>query len=388
MTKRRIAILGSTGSIGRQALQVAALHPDRFAVVALTAHQNSELLFEQVRAFRPQMAGLSGGEVEIPEDCRFCRWHFGREALDIAASSVPCDDVLAAVVGIAGLESVLKARAAGRRVLLANKETLVAGGELVMKQCAPQDGRETLVPVDSEHSAIFQCLRARDGNAAEQLLLTASGGPFRTWPKADIDRATPEQALRHPNWHMGAKVTIDSASMFNKALEIIEARWLFGVRPEQISVLVHPQSVVHSMVRFADGAVLAQLGVPDMRVPILYAMSYPERLCSGVPALDFSLYPNLSFEPPDLARFPSISLAYQALTAGGAACCVLNAANETAVEAFLQKRIAFGDIYRVVRGTLDALGAPSAETLDDILDADARARRAACALLNRMEGHV
>jgi 1-deoxy-D-xylulose-5-phosphate reductoisomerase len=379
---RKIAILGSTGSIGQQALTVAGLHPDEFQVSALTAHNNSELLFAQVRVFRPLMAGLTGGEVAIPEDLRFCSWVFGEEALAIACA-VPCDDVLVSVVGVAGLSCVLMARKAGKRVLLANKEALVAGGALAMAACSTDYGAPTLIPVDSEHSAIYQCLRGERENPFEEIILTASGGPFRTWNINDMLRATPQQALAHPNWNMGAKITIDSATMFNKALEIIEARWLFGAAPEQIKVLIHPQSIIHSMVRFADGAVLAQLGVPDMRVPILYAMGYPARMPTGIAPLDFTKYAQLTFEEPDLKRFPAIGIAYNALRAGGAACCMLNAANEVAVESYLKQSITFGMIYPVVAETLSKAGHLPAETIEQVRHADQSARGIARDIINR-----
>ena len=290
-----MAVLGSTGSIGTQALELVRLHPERFRVSALTAHRNKELLFRQVREFRPDMAGLTEPIplTDIPEDLRFCHWVMGEEALRAAAAEVPSDMVLVSVVGIAGLQSVMDALAAGRQVLLANKEALVTGGHLVME--AARKAGKPLLPVDSEHSAIFQCLQGAAPNRPVRLLLTASGGPFRTWDKARMDAATPAQALKHPNWSMGAKITIDSASMFNKALEIMEARWLFDMPPEKIQVVVHPQSIVHSAVEFADGAVLAQLGVPDMRVPIQYAMAYPERLTTGSRPLDLFALGQLTF---------------------------------------------------------------------------------------------
>ena len=377
--KRGIAILGSTGSIGRQALQVIALHPDRFFVTALTAHKNAALLFEQVRVFRPRLAALTGVEqpVDIPEDLSFCEFRFGAQALEAAAREAEGEDVLAAVVGMVGLQSVLAARSAGKRVLLANKETLVAGGELVMAACPPG----TLLPVDSEHSAIFQCLQGAGPNRYDQILLTASGGPFRTWEKGRIENATVQQALGHPTWSMGAKITVDSASMFNKALEIIEARWLFDAKPEQIQVVVHPQSIVHSAVRFRDGAVIAQLGVPDMRLPILYAMTFPERLETGAPGLDLFALGQLTFERPDPDKFPALRMAYDALRQGGAACCVLNAANEVACCAFLAGRVPFGHIPRVVEETLNRHGALPARTLEDILRADALARETAGRLI-------
>ena len=286
---KRIAILGSTGSIGTQALDICRRHPDMFRVAALTARSSREKLFEQVREFRPEMAGLAEDDIplnEIPEDLRFCRWMSGAEALKAAAAEVPADQVLVSIVGIAGLKSVMDALEAGRQVLLANKEALVTGGHLVM-DLAKKKGKPIL-PVDSEHSAIFQCLQAAGGNPAEKILLTASGGPFRTWDRERIERATPREALKHPNWSMGAKITVDSASMFNKGLEIIEARGLFDMPEDRIQVVIHPESIIHSAIVFRDGAVLAQLGLPDMRVPIGYAMTYPERVETGVQAPDLA----------------------------------------------------------------------------------------------------
>lgn len=377
--RRRIAILGSTGSIGTQALEVAALHPERFAVCALVAGSNAELLFEQVRRFRPLMAGLVTPPESLPEDVRFCEWVFGDECRRVAATLPEADDVLVAVVGFAGLSSVMDGIAAGKRILLANKEALVAGGALVM--AAAKGAGQPILPVDSEHSAIFQCLRAADGNRPARLILTASGGPFRTWAAEDIKRATVQQALNHPNWAMGRKITIDSATMMNKALEVIEARWLFDMAPEEIDVLIHPQSIVHSMVEFADGALLAQMGIPDMRLPILYAMSYPERLATGAPRLDLTQGGGLTFEAPDEARFPGLGLAYDALRAGGGACAVLNAANEVAVSAFLSGAIPFGRVAWTVAETLARAGTCPAGTIEDIAEADAGARRVAGALV-------
>ena len=369
-----LSILGSTGSIGTQALELVRLHPDRFQVKALTAHRNAELLFRQVREFRPEMAGLTVPipRNAIPDDLGFCRFVMGREALHAAAAEVEADQVLVSVVGIAGLQSVMDALSAGRQVLLANKEALVTGGHLVME--AARRAGKPLLPVDSEHSAIFQCLQGAGGNRPTGILLTASGGPFRTWDAARIARATRREALNHPNWSMGAKITVDSASMFNKALEIMEARWLFDMPPEKIRVVVHPQSIVHSAVEFEDGAVIAQLGVPDMRLPIQYAMTYPERIPTGAPALDLFALGQLTFEPGDPVRFPALRLAGECLRAGGAACTVLNGANEEAVEAFLREEIAFGDITRLVEDALEHLGGLPANTLEDVFAADRAAR--------------
>lgn len=380
-----IAILGSTGSIGTQALELVRLHPEEFRVVALTARSSREKLFEQVREFRPEVAALTEPipMSEIPEDVRFCRWVMGADALHAAAAEVPADMVLVSVVGIAGLQSVMDALGANRQVLLANKEALVTGGHLVM-DAAKRIGKPIL-PVDSEHSAIFQCLQGAGGNQPVRLLLTASGGPFRTWTREQMQNATRAQALKHPNWSMGAKITIDSASMFNKALEIIEAHWLFDMPPEKIQVVVHPQSIVHSAVEFADGAVLAQLGVPDMRVPIAYAMTYPRRIPTGSKPLDLFSIGTLTFEPGDPVRFPALRLAGECLNAGGAACTILNGANEMAVAAFLRDEIPFGAISRIVEGTLEACGAMPADTLADIFHADLEARRVAKEIAEKLK---
>ena len=369
-----LSILGSTGSIGTQALELVRLHPDRFQVKALTAHRNAELLFRQVREFRPELAGLTVPipREDIPADLDFCRFVMGPEALHAAAAEVEADQVLVSVVGIAGLQSVMDALSAGRQVLLANKEALVTGGHLVME--AARRAGKPLLPVDSEHSAIFQCLQGAGDNRPTGILLTASGGPFRTWDAARIARATRREALNHPNWSMGAKITVDSASMFNKALEIMEARWLFDMPPEKIHVVVHPQSIVHSAVEFEDGAVIAQLGVPDMRLPIQYAMTYPERIPTGARALDLFALGQLTFEPCDPVRFPALRLAGECLRAGGAACTVLNGANEEAVAAFLREEIAFGDITRLVEDALEHLGGLPANTLEDVFAADRVAR--------------
>lgn len=375
-----ISILGSTGSIGTQALAVVRLHPDEFQVKMLTARRNAEKLFEQVREFRPEAAGLTEPipMADIPEDVRFCHWVMGEEALHAAAAEIPAELVLVSVVGIAGLQSVMDAIDANRQVLLANKEALVTGGHLVM-DAAKKIGKPIL-PVDSEHSAIFQCLQAAGYNRPVRLLLTASGGPFRTWTREQMENATRAQALKHPNWSMGAKITVDSASMFNKALEIMEARWLFDMPAEKIQVVVHPQSIVHSAVEFADGAVLAQMGVPDMRVPIAYAMTYPHRIPTGSQPLDLFSVGTLTFEPGDPVRFPALRLAGECLRAGGAACTVLNGANEMAVDAFLHDRIRFGDISRIVEETLNRCGNLPADTLADIFEADRQARRVAASI--------
>lgn len=380
----KIAVLGSTGSIGTQALAAAALHPDEIQVTALTAHRNAELLFEQVRAFRPSVAALTDGKREIPEDLQFCQWFFGADALEQAALACEAESVLVSVTGMVGLRAVLAARRAGKRVLLANKEALVAGGQLVMEACRDENGQKTLLPVDSEHSAIFQCLHAAQGNPAEEILLTASGGPFRTWEKEKISAATVAQALGHPTWRMGRKITVDSASMFNKGLEIIEAKWLFDMPQSRIRVLVHPQSIVHSAVRFRDGAVIAQMGTADMRLPILYAMTYPERMETGAAPLDLAAVGTLTFENADAEKFPALTLARQAIDAGGAACCVLNAANEVAVDAFLREKVTFGDIYTVVAETLSRVENRPVRQVEDVFEADGMARRTAGQLIEKL----
>ena len=371
---KKIAVLGSTGSIGTQALDLCRRHPDRYRVAALTARGRREKLFAQVREFRPEMAGLTEGIdlSEIPDDLKFCHWMSGQEALKAAASEVDADQVLVSIVGIAGLRSVLDALGAGRQVLLANKEALVTGGHLVT-DLAAKIGKP-LLPVDSEHSAIFQCLQGSGGNEPVKILLTASGGPFRKWERERIEQATPAEALQHPNWNMGAKITVDSASMFNKGLEIMEARWLFDLPEDRIEVVVHPESIVHSAVVFRDGAVLAQLGLPDMRVPIGYAMAYPERLETGVEPPDLPALGNLTFEKPDEKKFPALRLAREALRAGGAACTVFNGANEEAVAAFLRKEIPFGEIARRVENAMEKLSGLTADNLEEILEADRKAR--------------
>jgi 1-deoxy-D-xylulose-5-phosphate reductoisomerase len=380
---KRLAILGSTGSIGTQALEVAALHRERFSVAALVAKSSGEALFSQVRAFRPQMAGLTDPRfsiADVPGDLRDVRWVFGDDALLEAAGMDGCDEALVAVVGMCGLPAVLRALSRKKRVLLANKETLVAGGKLVMK-AAKAAGADSLLPIDSEHSAIFQCLRGADGNPYKRILLTCSGGPFRTWSKEKIDAATVKEALKHPTWNMGRKITVDSSTLFNKALEMIEAHYLFGADVAQIQVLVHPQSAVHSAVEFIDGAVIAQLGTPDMRLPILYAMAFPERLATGGEALDLFKLKELTFEQPDTARFPSLRLAAECIRAGGAACCVLNAANEEAANRLLEGKLTVGRLFRVVEETLRRVGTLPADTLEQVLNADAIARETARELM-------
>ena len=371
---QRIAILGATGSIGTQALDVTARHPDKYRAVALAARSSAELLTEQVRRFHPAAAVLVSppGAFAATNECQ---WAFGQEALLDICAREDVDAVLVAVVGIAGLPAVLRCIECGKKVLLANKEALVTGGELVMR--AARDKGVPILPVDSEHSAIFQCIQGRPNAQPVRIVLTASGGPFRTWSLEQVRAATVEQALRHPNWSMGRKITIDSASMVNKALEIIEARHLFGLEADKIQVVVHPQSIVHSGVAFSDGATLVQMGLPDMRVPIAYAMSYPDRLPDVAPQLDLTETGALTFEKPDFARFPALKLAYRVLKEGGTAPVTLNGANEVAVQLVLEKKLPFFRIASVLEAALDRLPAQPVTDVEQVYVADREARRVA-----------
>ena len=371
MAKQRIAILGSTGSIGTQALDVIARHPDEYEAVALAARSSAEKLCEQVKQFRPRVAALTHPPAGFEGDA-LCQWSYGEEALLDICAREDVDAVLVAVVGIAGLPAVLKCIECGKKVLLANKEALVTGGELVMRKA--RENNVPILPVDSEHSAIFQCIQGRPNEKPVRIVLTASGGPFRTWTLDEVKNATVEQALKHPNWAMGQKITIDSASMVNKALEIIEARHLFGMEPEKIEVVVHPQSIVHSGVEFSDGATLVQMGLPDMRVPIAYAMSYPDRLPDVSPRMDLTKVGTLTFEKPDFERFPALGLAYRVLKEGGTAPVILNGANEIAVQMVLEKKLAFFRIAELLEKTLDSLPVVQDPTVEDIFAADRAAR--------------
>ena len=392
---RRVALLGATGSIGDSALDVIARHPDRFVVTALAAHRNAAKLAVLCRRFRPTIAALLDIEAaralatDLAGDRLPTRVLAGPEGVAEAASLDEVDTVLAAIVGAAGLSPTLAAARAGKRILLANKEALVIGGALFMRAAA--EGGATLVPIDSEHNAIFQCLPegyARDPAKAgvRRILLTASGGPLRERPLAQFGTVTPDEACAHPNWSMGRKISVDSATMMNKGLEVIEAHWLFGVPRHAIEVVIHPQSVIHSLVEYVDGSVLAQLGHPDMRTPIAQALAHPERIDAGVPRLELPALAALAFAAPDLERFPCLGLAYAALDAGGSAPVTLNAANEIAVEAFLTGRARFTDIPATCAEVLARLPAHPVGALDEALAADSAARRAARDFLGMRDG--
>lgn len=377
--KRQLAILGSTGSIGTQALEVVSEHPDLFEVYALTANNQVDLLINQARRYMPEVVAIANEQKypelkEALEDLPIKVWA-GADAIAQVVQAEPIDMVLTAMVGYAGLKPTIAAIRAGKAIALANKETLVVAGELIMRLAT--EYKAAVLPVDSEHSAIFQCLADRGDNPIEKILLTASGGPFRTRTREQLAGVTKEQALKHPNWSMGAKITIDSASMMNKGFEMIEAKWLFGVTPEQIEVVVHPQSVIHSMVQFEDGAVIAQLGIPDMKLPIAYAFSYPTRLKSSAPRLDFKQYATLTFEEPDTERFRNLAFAFDAVNRGGNMPCILNAANEVVVAAFLQDRIGFLRMSDVIEQTMAKASFIAAPTYEDYVATDAEARRIA-----------
>ena len=382
MKQKTIAILGATGSIGTQALDLVRRYPERFSAACLTAHSSAEKLFALVREFRPQVVGMVNEPESIPEDLRFCQWFFGADCSVKALEAVRPDSALCAITGIAGLDAVWTALDVCQEVLLANKEALVTGGALVMEK-ARRLGKPML-PVDSEHSAIFQCLQAAQGNAPRSILLTASGGALRDWPKEKIETATVSEVLRHPTWNMGRKITVDCASMVNKGLEIIEACHLFSMPADRIRVVVHPQSIVHSMVEFEDGAVLAQLGCPDMRGPIGYAMGYPERLPYEAKRLDFAQIASLSFQEPDLDRFPALGYAVEALKAGGGMPIVFNGANEIAVAAFLSGQIPFGKINFILRDALDGVSQRNISCIGDVYQADAEARARAQECMRRL----
>ena len=383
MKKKQIAILGSTGSIGTQALQVIEEHPELYEAYVLTANNQVELLAEQARKFMPAAVVIANEDKylqlkELLADLPI-QVYAGADALCEVVEAKPIDVVLASMVGYAGLRPTMNAIKAGKAIALANKETLVVAGELINELALQY--HTPILPVDSEHSAIFQCLEAN--NPLEKVILTASGGPFRTFSMEQLKHVTKAQALKHPNWDMGAKITIDSATMMNKGFEVIEAKWLFGVRPDQIEVVVHPQSIIHSMVQYEDGAVKAQLGMPDMRLPIQYAFSYPQRIKSSFDRLDFSQMKELTFEQPDTDRFRCLALAYEALNRGGNMACIVNAANEVVVSAFLQERIPFLQMSEMIEQAMDKVCFIKAPTYEDYVATDAEARRVTESLIGK-----
>ena len=385
-TRQGVVVLGATGSIGTSTLDVLSRYPERYQVVALSAHRQVERMALLCAQHRPSYAVMVDAgaaqrlrellhEQRVPTEVLS-----GADSLEQMAALPEARVVVAAIVGAAGLRSSLAAARAGKRILLANKEALVMSGQIFMDEVARSGAQ--LLPVDSEHNAIFQCMPGNFGSGLEsvgvrRILITASGGPFRTTPVEQLDSVTPEQAIAHPNWVMGKKISVDSATMMNKGLEVIEARWLFNATPEQIQVVLHPQSVIHSMVEYRDGSMLAQLGNPDMRTPIAHALAWPERIESGVSSLDIFAVARLDFSPPDMQRFPCLRLAYQTLRAGGTSGAIMNAANEVAVQAFLERRLAFTGIAQVVEQVMDSVPCGAAVTLDDVLQADKVARASA-----------
>ncbi|MBT8514026.1 1-deoxy-D-xylulose-5-phosphate reductoisomerase [Polynucleobacter paneuropaeus] len=393
-SKRRIAILGSTGSIGTNTLDVIRAHPERFEVVALTAAKQVERLAEQCVEFKPRVAVVSdAGSAKKLSELLLAKQVgtqvlYGPDALITAVLESDCDTVMAAIVGAAGLLPTLAAAKAGKRILLANKEALVMSGNLFMD--AVRQGGGELLPIDSEHNAIFQCLPVHyskspsQHHGVEELWLTASGGPFRNTPIAELSKVTPEQACAHPNWVMGRKISVDSATMMNKGLEVIEAYWLFGLPIEKIQVLIHPQSVVHSMVRYCDGSVIAQMGQPDMRTPIAYGLAWPDRITAGVQSLSLTQQAALNFMEPDLQHFPCLSLAFQAGKQGGTAPVILNAANEIAVAAFLDNALQYLQIPEVVERVLNTTPPSTPSSLEDILEVDAKSRVLATDVIQRL----
>jgi 1-deoxy-D-xylulose-5-phosphate reductoisomerase len=375
-TKKQIAILGSTGSIGTQALEVIAENDTLFEVYAITANNQVDLLIEQARKFKPEMVAIANEThyqklKEALSDLPI-KVFAGNDSIAQVAEMQPIDIVLTAMVGYSGLKPTINAIKAGKKIALANKETLVVAGELICDLVEKYNS--AILPVDSEHSAIFQCLVGEGNNTIEKLILTASGGPFRTKSIHELEHVTSAQALKHPNWDMGAKITIDSASMMNKGFEIIEAKWLFGVTPDQIDVVVHPQSIIHSMVQFADGSIKAQLGLPDMKLPIQYAFTYPDRLKTNFPRLDFDICSQFTFERPDLERFRNLGFAYYAMEQGGNMPCILNAANEIVVEAFLQNKIGFLQMSDIIEDVMAKANFIAKPTYDDYVETDKQVR--------------
>ena len=381
--KKQIAILGSTGSIGTQALEVINEHSDLFEVEVLTANNNSALLIEQAKKFKPNTVVITNEdkykEVDVALFDLGIKVFAGAQSLEEVVEGENIDIVLTALVGYSGLKPTIRAIKAKKNIALANKETLVVAGDLITKLC--QEYNVQIYPVDSEHSAIFQCLVGEAYNPIEKIYLTASGGPFRGWAKEKLQNIKKEQALKHPNWEMGAKITIDSATLMNKGLEVIEAKWLFDLKAEQIEVVVHPQSIIHSAVQFEDGSIKAQLGIPDMKLPIQYALGFPERLKNTFKRFNFMDYPNLTFEKPDVKTFKNLQLAYDALQKGGNMPCILNAANEIAVAAFLQDKIGFLNMSDLIADCMEKITFVSNPTLEDYIDSDETTRKLANELL-------
>ncbi|NVK72860.1 MAG: 1-deoxy-D-xylulose-5-phosphate reductoisomerase [Oceanospirillaceae bacterium] len=384
-----ICLLGATGSIGQSTLDVIAKHPDKFVLISASANESVEKMADICRRFKPQRV-VMGSQKACDELALKCKdlvisIEWGEEALDSIASDSAVDQVMAAIMGFAGLKPTLAGIRAGKRILLANKESLVTAGKLFMDEVARYD--VMLLPIDSEHNAIFQSLPQDKKGAHKQdvskVILTASGGPFRTWGAKDMSQVTPEQACKHPNWSMGQKISIDSASLMNKGLELIEACWLFGITPDDVEVVVHPESIVHSMVSYLDGSVIAQMGNPDMKIPIAYGMSWPNRIETNVASLDLVNIARLNFEAPDLERFPNLKLAADAWFMGGTAMAVLNAANEIAVDAFLNRQIGFLDIARVNEKVLSTANITAVNALDDVFEADGYSRRLAMNMISR-----
>jgi len=380
--KKGIAILGSTGSVGTQALEVIEAYPDHFDLQVITAQSNAALLIEQARKFQPNAVVIGDEskyeEVKTALSSEHIHVYTGAEALCQVVEFTEVHVVLTALVGYAGLKPTLAAIHAGKDIALANKETLVVAGELVT--ALAREKGVNIYPVDSEHSAIFQCLMGEFHNPLEKIYLTASGGPFRGWTTEQLKTVTPAQALKHPNWSMGAKITIDSASLMNKGLEVIEAKWLFNLKPEQIDVIVHPQSIVHSLVQFTDGSMKAQMGLPDMKLPIQFALTYPERFQTNFPRFSFLDYPNLSFEQPDRSTFRNLDLAFRAMEKGGSAACALNASNEISVQAFLEEKIGFLDLARINEQVMEETSFVLKPTYEDYVAVDAEARKLALSL--------
>ena len=381
--KKHIAILGSTGSIGTQALEVIAANPDLFVVEVLSANSNSALLIEQALNFKPNAVVIVDEnkyqEVYDALSMKDVKVYAGKESLSQVVEMDSIDMVLTALVGYSGLRPTISAIKAKKNIALANKETLVVAGSLIT-DLAKENG-VNILPVDSEHSAIFQCLVGEFHNPIEKIYLTASGGPFRGWNKGDLLKVSKEQALKHPNWEMGAKITIDSASLMNKGLEVIEAKWLFGLKPEQIDVIVHPQSIIHSIVQFTDGSMKAQMGLPDMKLPIQYALAYPQRIVSDFPRFSFMDYPSLTFEKADTDTFRNLSLAYKAMHKGGNMACVLNAANEVVVDAFLKDKIGFLEMSDIIESCMEKSTFVGDPAYDDFVSSDEESRALANTLI-------